>query len=277
MHEVTSDPDILKGSVFHRLFQRAFPGHFKYDSIHLWQPFYTPAMNLVLANQQNYLSSLDLSGLNLHKELNLPSNDVSSLKALIAEKGYEAVRGKVRRSPAADASAKGISEPAPLIEISNLSDIKDKILGANKAEFRNPATLDGNLIEGKYLRDMMTGESERFDKAAAGFEKLVTPETEKMIHEYFVGVSKEILRRERRKFQRQPLYQFSFDDARKDLQSLKLPNEVLKKELQGLDNLEERVKTEKKAGKKTFIEFSEPLKKDLTQILQVYQVDVVRE
>lgn len=42
MFKVTSDPEIVKGSGFYRLFLRAFPGHSKFHSIYLWQPFYTP-------------------------------------------------------------------------------------------------------------------------------------------------------------------------------------------------------------------------------------------
>lgn len=52
MREVESIPEVMKGSVMHRLFQRAFPGFFPYNSLHLWQPFHIPAMNYVLANVQ---------------------------------------------------------------------------------------------------------------------------------------------------------------------------------------------------------------------------------
>lgn len=54
MKEVTPDPDVLKGSVFHRLIQRAFPDWFPYDSIRFFHPFYTGDKNLTLAKQQGY-------------------------------------------------------------------------------------------------------------------------------------------------------------------------------------------------------------------------------
>lgn len=49
----------MKGSVMHRLFQRAFPGFFPYNSLHLWQPFHVPAMNYVLAQDQKVFADLE--------------------------------------------------------------------------------------------------------------------------------------------------------------------------------------------------------------------------
>jgi len=63
MREVSSDPDTMKGGAFHRLFQRVFPRYFKNNSAQMWQSFYTPAKNLVLAKEQNYLSQMDTSDL----------------------------------------------------------------------------------------------------------------------------------------------------------------------------------------------------------------------
>ena len=54
MKEVTPDPDVVKGSVFHRLIQRAFPEWFPYDSISFFHPFYTPETNAKLAKEQGY-------------------------------------------------------------------------------------------------------------------------------------------------------------------------------------------------------------------------------
>ena len=59
MREVTSQPEVMKGSVMHRLFQRAFPGFFPYNSLHLWQPFHLPAINYVLAKSQGKLADLE--------------------------------------------------------------------------------------------------------------------------------------------------------------------------------------------------------------------------
>lgn len=54
MKEVTPDPDVVKGSVFHRLIQRAFPEWFPYDSISFFHPFYTNETNAKLAMAQGY-------------------------------------------------------------------------------------------------------------------------------------------------------------------------------------------------------------------------------
>jgi len=52
MKEVSSNSKVLKGSMFYKLIQRAFPGWFKYDSIYLWQPMYTPTANKKYADKQ---------------------------------------------------------------------------------------------------------------------------------------------------------------------------------------------------------------------------------
>lgn len=54
MKEVTPDPDVAKGSVFHRLIQRAFPEWFPYDSVNFFHPFYTAETNAKLAKEQGY-------------------------------------------------------------------------------------------------------------------------------------------------------------------------------------------------------------------------------
>ncbi|KAK5110343.1 hypothetical protein LTR62_006051 [Meristemomyces frigidus] len=54
MKEVTSDNEILKSSVFHRLIQRAFPGWFPYNSIRFFHPFYTAQQNAAYAVAQGY-------------------------------------------------------------------------------------------------------------------------------------------------------------------------------------------------------------------------------
>ena len=59
MREVTSIPEVMKGSVMHRLFQRAFPRFFSYNSLHLWQPFHIPAINYILAKSQGHLTDLE--------------------------------------------------------------------------------------------------------------------------------------------------------------------------------------------------------------------------
>ena len=69
MGEVSSLPEVMKGSVMHRLFQRAFPGFFAYNSLHLWQPFHIPAINYVLAKKQGKLADLeDLAEMGIDSE-----------------------------------------------------------------------------------------------------------------------------------------------------------------------------------------------------------------
>lgn len=62
MNEVIPDLEVNKGGVMARLYQRAFPGFFDNDSIHLWQPFYTPAMNIIVAHDQGLLGELQDPG-----------------------------------------------------------------------------------------------------------------------------------------------------------------------------------------------------------------------
>lgn len=60
MKEVSPDNTVLKGSVFHRLMQRAFPGHFPYDNISLSNPFYTPQKNEEIAKAQKKIQNFDV-------------------------------------------------------------------------------------------------------------------------------------------------------------------------------------------------------------------------
>lgn len=72
MKEVTPDDDVLKSSVFHRLFQRAFPGRFPYNSLYFFHPFFTPKANEELARQQKYLSGLEYKKLDVTKAPKAP-------------------------------------------------------------------------------------------------------------------------------------------------------------------------------------------------------------
>lgn len=78
MREVTSDPDVMKGSVLHRLFQRAFPGFFSHNSLHLCQPFHLPAMNYLLGQGQD-----KMAGLESLKALGLNENQISQIYQFI--------------------------------------------------------------------------------------------------------------------------------------------------------------------------------------------------
>ena len=77
MAEVMPDFNMVKSSVMHRLFQRAFPGFFRADSIHLWQPFHTPAMNTIFAHDQGLLSGLESTS-----NLGVPEKDFKQIMTL---------------------------------------------------------------------------------------------------------------------------------------------------------------------------------------------------
>ena len=76
MGQVSLVPEVMKGSVMHRLFQRAFPGFFKYNSLHLWQPFHVLAMNYMLAKAQGKLADLE----NL-SEMGMDGEDIKKVDA----------------------------------------------------------------------------------------------------------------------------------------------------------------------------------------------------
>lgn len=67
MKEVSPDNGILKGSVYHRLIQRAFPGRFPYDNIQATQPFYLPSKNTEIATKQQYVKQFDTKPLISHR------------------------------------------------------------------------------------------------------------------------------------------------------------------------------------------------------------------
>lgn len=295
MREVTSDPSILKGSVFHRLFQRAFPGYFKYNSIHLWQPFYTPAMNLIIADQQGYLSSLDLSDLQFKRDedptlldpriskLNIDFGD-PKLSKNFQQFDYPQLSGRVRRKIATTGAVAEVARPNRVAKVSNYDDILNKVLGSNKAEFQNPGILDKEMIAGKYLQAMMAGTSKSFDAAARALNDLVTPQVQKLFLEYFVGVSADIIQREQRKFQKARVtvetgtessrtYRANkafFDEERRKLRILNLPQRVFEEELKNVNYLEGL------AGKNPSQLNSDETAK-LSVLAQTYQIDVVKE
>ncbi|KAI0152699.1 heme peroxidase [Xylariaceae sp. FL1272] len=62
MKELTSDPKINKGGMMYKLYHHAFPGFFHYNALQLWQPYHTPASNLILAQEQGHLHKLNIDG-----------------------------------------------------------------------------------------------------------------------------------------------------------------------------------------------------------------------
>lgn len=239
MHEVTADPQVLNGSVFHRLFQRAFPGYLNFNSIHLWQPFFTPGKNIELAKQQGVISSVDISDI---------------------ENGSIQSKGKAQRKIIKGSSKTvpdKVPKPTPVLKTSNYRDIRDKILGEYKAEFQNPGLLDKHIITGEYLQAMMTGTSSGFDRAAGSFQELFNPEIRTMFLDYFVKMSKEITEREKRSLQKLTI---SFEQEKKKLGDLRLSKGILEQEEKKLVDLERKFKGRAVPARE-----------------QVYQIDIVRE
>ncbi|TAQ84346.1 hypothetical protein B7494_g7332 [Chlorociboria aeruginascens] len=274
MREVSSNSKILKGSVFHRLFQRAFPGYFKHNSIHLWQPFVTPAKNIILANQQKILPLLDLSGLLFDSKLGPLLGNVldpedprfrMDLLTKITPANLKSVglSGLVaRRKLYCTNTVPEVARPAAIFKTSNYGEIRYKILGSHQSVFQNPGTMERDMIKGKYLQDMMMGKSQTFDAAALSLATLTSPELQKIMLDYFVGISKEITEREQRKFQKLKMTPQFFADAKENLRNLKLSDYVLKKELQALTDLENMSPEERKR---------------VSHPAQTYQLDVVKD
>ena len=283
MREVTSDPNVLKGSVFHRLFQRAFPEYFNYNSVHLWQPFYTPAMNIILAGEQKYLPSLDLTDLQFGEKLKLQNLSGLDFQKALAKKTYEDLKGgNVKRIMAKTKSFVAVSDPIPAIDVSNYNDIRNKILGKNVKEFQNPSVLDKEMIPSNDLQTMLTGTSKTWDETARILRDLITGDVQKMFSEYFIGVSKEITEREKRKFQTLKLNSEYFKEERRKLDVLNLPQAILRKEKDELDMVEKIVREQqrrKASGLKPMTLSKEQQKvfSAVSDRSQVYQIDVVRE
>lgn len=278
MREVTSDPTVLKGSVFHRLFQRAFPGYFKHNAVHLWQPFITPAKNIIIAEQQDILTQLSLSGLQF--DLSLASKlggvvdpDDPRFKIDFDRITYEDIEGKIHRKMNHQASVQEVWRPPMTIEISSYHEIRNTILGTQRTVFKRPAILDKNIIPGKYLPDLMAGNSKHIDAGTDFLQSITSKDLEKTFFDYFVGVSKEIADREKRLFQKIKLSQAYFQQQRDQIQKLKVPDSILKRELGNLAELE-RLAIKARA---TNDQLSSNEQDRLSQFSQTYQLDVVNK
>lgn len=201
MREVTSDPDILKGSVFHRLWQRAFPGYFKYNSVLLWQPFYTPKMNLdIAAGQSDYLEMLD----ERHSDLEKNPEDPDNVWMLKAEK-------HPRKLPVA-------------LPISDYQTISDIVSGKIRGHFVNPGVLDQKAIPGEALRKVLNSGS--IGNAAGLLGALVKDKEQALILDYFFDMSKTIAKRERRRMQKRKVseeYVYQIDIIKEYVLSLFSP------------------------------------------------------
>lgn len=232
MSEVASDPTINKGGLLHRLFQRAFPGYFTYNSLHLWQPYYTPARNLVLAEEQGHLHELDLTGLEYQFEdegqsnsvwlpfepklmasgpsIGLPEKDY--IKGLLAgQKGAFRVRRQLSPHPSRNqgwASVELASKvAAPLEKINDYKTIKEEILGSKHTQWASCAFANHSDVPEGPLREMMTNQydRQRWDEAMGVLELTLGGHGQTLpsyLQGYFTSVADSICHRERRLFQK---------------------------------------------------------------------------
>ncbi|KAH8587872.1 prostaglandin G/H synthase 2/cyclooxygenase 2, pgh2/cox2 [Bisporella sp. PMI_857] len=62
LQEVQQDYKVLGGSMFYKLFQRAFPGWYPYNSLHIMQPMFTWKMNKQIAEEIGTIDQYSLKG-----------------------------------------------------------------------------------------------------------------------------------------------------------------------------------------------------------------------
>lgn len=273
MREVTSDPKVLKGSVFHRLFQRAFPGYFKYNSVHLWQPFITPAKNIIIAREQNYLKYLSPTGLewpDLVTKLSGVKNpeDPKFRWDLFSKLKYEDLEGKIYRTVDRTPSTPVIETPYTLPVISNYEMVKNIL---NHPSFQNPGVLDTQMIPGQPLQDAMSGKN-RIEAVAEAFEDVLlnTKDSKSHILRYFDGMAEEITEREQRSFQKLKLDSTYFDAQKDMLQKLNLEPTVEEEEMRKIAQIQ-------KLSLKETSKLSADEKEELRKVQQTYQLDIVKE
>ena len=194
MNEVSSDPKILKGGVFHRLFQRAFPGYFNFDSLYLWEPFYTLKRNAKLADEQGLAFDLDV----------IPKNNMPEMTAAERDARYTEIhyRKFIDYAPDYDVTVyapKITTKRKPAMKVEDYATIKDVILGSEKDQYPFPG-IEKSLPKG-ILRDVLTNQ-DLHDEATAVLGNLdLGLDTEKLILDYFFDVSKTVLNERKRFFQ----------------------------------------------------------------------------
>ncbi|KXJ96370.1 heme peroxidase [Microdochium bolleyi] len=233
MAEVKSNPKINKGSVIHRLFQRSLPGYFSYNSLHLWQPFYTPTRNAQLAQEQGYLNLLDLSGLEDENgtewEIQLRNGKVLTdfkseckgskgrkvrrrldveLPDVWLNKDWEMQYNKAAKVGVGQhdypwRGAERAHTTGRPVEVDDFELIRDGILAQGSiASFDNPSVLSSDDIHGTVLGAIMEKDWDKWDEASAIISGALGPDWEQSFIGYFVDLSQEIRLREQRSFQR---------------------------------------------------------------------------
>ena len=196
MNEVSSNPKVLKGGVFHKLFQRAFPGYFNFDSLYLWEPFYTPKVNAKLASEQGVAFDLDIT----------PENKMTIIKPAERETKYTKIEYRkfvdYGPDPKETVYAPKIkSKRKPAIQVDDYATIKNVILGSEKSQYPFPG-IAKSLPAGK-LRDVYTSQK-LHDEATAllGNLNLGVDDKEQVFLDYFFAKAKEVTSNNKRAFQK---------------------------------------------------------------------------
>ena len=161
MKEVTPDPEVAKGSIFHRLIQRAFPEWFPYDSINFSHPFYTTETNAKFAKEQGY-------------------EDVFKFSSRIdksAPGGYKY-----------DCTASLPKKPAKPVYLGNYAAVKVVLTDATD-DFVNPACTDSIWFPKQVAEILVPGKIKQKTKSAID----INP---KMVQDYFAAVTRDIVKRE---------------------------------------------------------------------------------
>ena len=161
MKEVTPDPDVAKGSVFHRLIQRAFPEWFPYDSVNFFHPFYTAETNAKFARQQGY-------------------EDVYQFKSKVDK----SVPGGYKY----DWTASLPKKPAKPVYLSEYAEVKS-VLRNLSDDFVNPACTDSVWFPKKVAEILGPGQIKPKSESAVHFDP-------SMLLDYFVAVTRPIIKRE---------------------------------------------------------------------------------
>ena len=167
MKEVTPDPDVVKGSVFHRLLQRAFPEWFPYDSSSFIHPFYTLETNSRFARTQGYE---DVFKFNFKKIGHRDPQDHN-------DDGYEY-----------DYSESLPKKPAKPVYLSDYAQVKSVLRNASD-DFANPTFTDTSWFPKNVGELLVAGTTKSKIKSAIDVDP-------RMILDYFTAVARDIIKRE---------------------------------------------------------------------------------
>lgn len=161
MKEVTPDPNVLKGSVFHRLIQRAFPDWFPYDSINFFHPFYTAETNAKFARQQGY-------------------QDVYKFKSEVDKSSLDGYKY--------DCTASLPKKPAKPVYLSDYGEVNSVLTDASN-NFVNPACTNSVWFPKKVAEILIPGKIKPKSRSAIQIDP-------RMVLDYFAAVTRDIVKRE---------------------------------------------------------------------------------